>query len=102
MQQHDFESGREWIPPLQPVDAPVPAPPFPPVALATFKSSTPKLTEVSLTLLMPFGFDDVQTTPLDMPNGFEPRFYVLSLPSSIRVFGGGEVHRRRARSGAPR
>jgi len=89
IQKQDFEAGREWIPPLEPEDAPVPAPPFPPVALATFKSSTPNLTEVSLAL-HPFGFDDVRTTPLDVPTGFTPRFYVLSLPSTIRVFGGGE------------
>ena len=92
IQKQEFEAGREWIPPLKPVDAPVPAPPFPPIALATFKSSSPKLTQVSLTLVMPFGFNDVQTTPLDVPNGMEPRFYVLSLPSTMKVFGGGEYH----------
>ena len=92
IQMQDFEAGREWTPPLKPVDAPVPAPPFPPIALATFKSSSPKLTQVSLTLVMPFGFDDVARTPLDVPPGFQPRFYVLSLPSTMKVFGGGEYH----------
>jgi hypothetical protein len=91
IQQQDFEASREWTPPLKPTEAPVPAPPFPPVALATFKSSSPKLTEVTLGVT-PFGFNDVTTTPLDVPPGFEPRFYVLSLPTTIKVFGGGEYH----------
>ena len=102
VQKHDFEAGGSGSRRCSPSTRPVPAPPFPPVALATFKSSTPKLTEVSLTLFMPFGFDDVQTTPLDMPNGFEPRFYVLSLPSTIRVFGGGEFVEGELAPGAPR
>ena len=77
-----FEKTSVWIEARRPVNPPPPAPPFPAVSLATFRSPNPTLIDVAWALT-PFGFDDLGTMPLDVPPGFEPRFYVLKLPATM-------------------
>ena len=49
--EHDFEGERTWIPALRPVDPAPPDPPWPAVALATFSSRSPTLTDVGVAQL---------------------------------------------------
>jgi hypothetical protein len=79
--EHDFEADHTWIPALRPVDPPPPAPPFPIVALATFASRKPTLTDV----IWAGGFDDLGETTLYVEGAVEPRFYVLQLPQTIKA-----------------
>jgi hypothetical protein len=80
----DTEAERIWFPAPHPADPQVPPPPWPSVALATFGSKAPTLTEVWWANL-PSGFDDRGTQPLDVPPGVEPRFHVLAPPASMKA-----------------
>jgi hypothetical protein len=80
----EFNGEAVWIPAVQPAEAtPEPAP-YPAVAHATFTSREPRLTTVGWTF-WPFpGFDDVGgETVLDVPEGVEPRFFVLQVPAQV-------------------
>jgi hypothetical protein len=83
--EREFEGQHVWIPAIHPVDPPPPAPPFPIVGLATFASRAPTLTNVAWSFL-PIGFDDVGETTLEIPQGAEPRFYVLALPAEMTAW----------------
>jgi hypothetical protein len=66
----------------QPAVIPMPPMPFPGVALATFADRSPaELQDVEWTNMG--GFDDEGTTPIAVPPGFVPRFYVLQVPETV-------------------
>lgn len=75
---------RLWISPPEPApveEIPMPEPPFPIIALATFAGDKPALQEVEWAFSR--GFDDEGLTQLSVPTGVEARFFILAVPRTI-------------------
>lgn len=79
--EHDVIVDTLWVPALKPQAPMPPPPPFPVFSLATFASRNPSLQNVKWTNRG--GFDDEDPRQLSVPEGLEPRFYVLQLPAEF-------------------